>query len=235
MKQQQVLIVEDDEAIRQGIVDALRFKGYATLQAGDGDKGLQSAVSADCDLLLLDLVLPRRGGLEILREVRSVRPTLPVIIITARGDESERVEGLQLGADDYVVKPFSIKELLARIEAVLRRSPERPGDVKELKLPGGLADLARREVRFDDGARTELSETEAGLLRYFACNPGRAISRDELLSRVWRFATGRLETRAVDMHIARLRKKLRDDPANPAVIMTVRGKGYVFAAGGNQQ
>lgn len=235
MKQQQVLIIEDDGAIRQGIVDALHFKGYATLQASDGDKGLQSAVSADCDLLLLDLVLPRRGGLEILREVRSVRPTLPVIIITARGDESERVEGLQLGADDYVVKPFSIKELLARVEAVLRRSPERPGDVKELKLPGGLADLARREVRFDDGQRTELSETEAALLRYFACNPGRAISRDELLSRVWRFAPGGMETRAVDMHIARLRKKLRDDPAQPAVIMTVRGKGYVFAASENPQ
>ena len=229
MRQQQILIVEDDGAIRQGVVDALRFKGYATLEADNGSDGLRSAVSADCDLLILDLVLPRRGGLEILREVRSVRPTLPVIIVTARGDESDRVEGLKLGADDYVVKPFSIKELLARVEAVLRRSPERPTDVREVRVPGGTADLARREVRFDDGRRCELSGTEADLLRHFACNPGRAISRDELLSRVWRFESGGMETRAVDMHIARLRKKIRDDSTRPRVILTVRGKGYMFA------
>ena len=229
MRQQQILSVEDDGAIRQGVVDALRFKGYATLEADNGSDGLRSAVSADCDLLILDLVLPRRGGLEILREVRSVRPTLPVIIVTARGDESDRVEGLKLGADDYVVKPFSIKELLARVEAVLRRSPERPTDVREVRVPGGTADLARREVRFDDGRRCELSGTEADLLRHFACNPGRAISRDELLSRVWRFESGGMETRAVDMHIARLRKKIRDDSTRPRVILTVRGKGYMFA------
>ena len=134
------------------------------------------------------LVLPGRDGLEILRQVRTVRPTQPVIILTARGAESDRVTGLQLGADDYVIKPFSIKELLARIEAVLRRSPERPRDIVQIPFPGGVADLARSEIRFDDGERVELSEKEVELLRYLAANAGRAISRDELLLRVWQIS-----------------------------------------------
>ena len=230
MPKQQILVIEDDDAIRQGIVDALQFEGYATLEASSGDVGLDLAVRAACDLILLDLVLPKREGLEILREVRATRPSLPVIVLTARGEESDRVAGLRLGADDYVVKPFSVKELLARIQAVLRRSPERPTDVKEIKLPGGLADLARCEVRFDDGKRCELSEREMEILRYLACNPGRASSREEILSRVWRMNPRGIETRTIDMHVARLREKLRDDPAEPRVLLTVRGKGYLFAA-----
>jgi len=226
-----VLVVEDDAAIRQGLVDALAFAGFGTIQAADGRTGLESALRADYDLVLLDLVLPGGDGLEILREVRATRPTLPVIILTARGREADRVRGLRMGADDYVVKPFSVKELLARVEAVLRRSPERPGDVREVPVPGGLVDLERLEVRFDDGARIELTEREAELLRYLACNSGRAISREEILSRVWRINPRGVETRTVDMHVARLREKLRDDPAHPRVVLTVRGKGYAFATG----
>ena len=223
MGKQQILVVEDDAAIRQGIVDALEFDGYQTLEAADGKKGFEMAVSVDCDLILLDLVLPGRDGFEILEEVRATRPTLPVIILTARGEEPDRVRGLRMGADDYVVKPFSVKELLARVEAVLRRSPERPSDVCEVALPDGVVDLARREVSFEDGARVDLSEREAELLRYLVTNAGRAVSREELLSRVWRINPGRVETRTVDMHIARLREKLRGD-----LILTVRGKGYVW-------
>ncbi len=229
MAQQVILVVEDDDSIREGVVDALTFKGYRTHQADNGDDGLDMAVKVDCDLLLLDLVLPGRQGLEILEEVRKTRPTLPVIILTARGDESDRVKGLKLGADDYVVKPFSVKELLARIEAVLRRSPERPSDVGSVLVPGGVADLARCEVQYDDGGRTELSERERDLLRYLAGNAGRAISRKEILSRVWRVDPSGMETRAIDMQVARLREKLRDDSAEPRVIVTVRGKGYMFA------
>jgi DNA-binding response OmpR family regulator len=229
MGKQRILIVEDDAAIRRGIVDALQFEGYATLEAADGNKGLQMAVTVECDLILLDLVLPGKDGLEILREVRATRPTLPVIVLTARGEEGDRVEGLRLGADDYVVKPFSVRELLARVQAVLRRSPERPTDVRDVKFPGGVADLARREVRYDGGDRSELSEREAELLRYLASNPGRVVSRDEILSRVWRMNPQGIETRTIDMHIARLREKLRDDPADPKVIVTVRGKGYMLA------
>jgi DNA-binding response OmpR family regulator len=180
-------------------------------------------------LLLLDLVLPGCGGLDILRQVRALRASQPVIILTARGEEQDRVAGLRLGADDYVVKPFSVKELLARVEAVLRRSPERPRDLHEIALPGGLADLARAEIRFADGTRTELSEKEVDLLRYLAANSGRAIARDELLLRVWQINPRGLPTRTIDMHVTRLREKLRDDPAEPRVILTVRGKGYMFA------
>src|SRR5687767_4053443 len=169
MSKVRVLVVEDDAAIRRGIVDALSFAGYATRAAGTGTAGLDLAVQSDCDLVLLDLVLPGKDGLEILQAVRAVRPTLPVIILTARGDEMDRVQGLRLGADDYVVKPFSVKELLARVEAVLRRMRAGPptGEAQpELAIPGGHIDLARREARFADGARVELSEREAALLGY---------------------------------------------------------------------
>jgi DNA-binding response OmpR family regulator len=229
MRRQQVLIIEDDPAIRRGIVDALRYAGYLPIEVANGDEGLDLATRRAYDLLLLDLVLPGRDGLEILREVRAVRPTQPVIILTARGEEVDRVTGLCLGADDYMVKPFSVKELLARIEAVLRRSPERPSDVTEFALPGGTADLARAEVRFADSSRVDLSEREVELLRYLATNSGRTVSREELLLRVWQISPRGVSTRTIDMHVTRLREKLRDDPAEPRVILTVRGKGYMFA------
>lgn len=228
MAKRRILVIEDDAPIRAGLVDALEYHSFRTLEAADGEEGLRMAVTVDCDLILLDLILPRRDGLEILKEVRATRPTLPVIILTARGSESERVKGLELGADDYMVKPFSVKELLARVQAVLRRSPERPSDVSTVKIRGGKINLARCEVRFDDGERAEISEREMELVRYLAQNAGRAISRDEILSRVWRINPKGLSTRTIDMHIARLREKLRDDPADPQIIITVRGKGYMF-------
>src|SRR5688572_26649168 len=151
MLAQNILTVEDDAAIRRGVVDALSYAGYTVLESGRGDEGCQMALRRELDLLLLDMVLPGRTGLEILREVRNVRPTLPVIILSARGEENDRVAGLRLGADDYVVKPFSVNELLARVAAVLRRSPSRPTDVNELELPAGRVDFARCEIRFQDG------------------------------------------------------------------------------------
>lgn len=229
MSTRTILTVEDDAAIRRGIVDSLRYVGFQVLQAGHGDVGREMAVQQSYDLLLLDLVLPGCSGLDILRAVRSTRPTQPVIILTARGEEQDRVDGLRAGADDYVVKPFSVKELLARVDAVLRRSPARPSDVELIAIPAGAADLLRREVRYDDGERCELSEREVELLRYLASNPQRAISRDELLANVWRINPDGLPTRTIDMHIVRLREKLRDDPAHPKVLLTVRGKGYMFA------
>lgn len=231
MNARTVLTIEDDAAIRRGIVDALTFVGYRVLQAGNGDDGLRMAVQQQYDLLLLDLVLPGKQGMEILREVRQSRPTLPVIMLTARGEENDRVEGLRHGADDYVVKPFSVKELLARVEAVLRRSPERPLDVDVVQIPGGgCADFSRRELRFHDGERSELSEREVELLRYLVNHAGRAIGREELLANVWRIDPHGLPTRTIDMHVARLREKLRDDPAAPRILLTVRGKGYMFAS-----
>jgi len=227
-----ILVIEDDDAIRQGIVDTLEYHGYCVRQVADGDLGLKKATNSDYDLLLLDLALPGKTGLEILQGVRHSRPTQPVIILTAKGSETDRVNGLKAGADDYVVKPFSIKELVARVEAVLRRSPARPSDLMKVDIPEGAIDFERREVRFKDEDRLELSERESELIRYLVNNRGRAISRDELLSNVWRINPQGVSTRTIDMHIVRLREKLRDVGDTPQVLLTVRGKGYMFAAEG---
>lgn len=224
-----ILVIEDDHAIRRGVVDALRFSGYEVLEAGEGKAGMDLALSANFDLLLLDLVLPNFSGFEILAALKEHRAGTPVIILSARGEEADRVKGLKLGADDYVVKPFSVRELMARVEAVLRRTPERPAPVKELPFDGGVADFARLELRFVDGSRTELSEREAQLIQYLAAHSGRAIARDEILRRVWHLEPQHTETRTIDMHIANLRAKLRDDASAPRILLTVRGKGYMLA------
>lgn len=224
-----LLVIEDDSAIRRGVCDALRFSGYEVLEAAEGLSGMEQAQKASFDLMLLDLVLPNHNGFEILRALREHRPGTPVIILSARGEEADRVKGLKLGADDYVVKPFSVRELLARVEAVLRRSPERPKQVRCVAFPDGEADVERRELRFADGTRAELSERECDLIEYLAAHRGRAISREELLRRVWRIEPRHTETRTIDMHIANLRAKLRDDGANPKFLLTVRGKGYMLA------
>lgn len=225
-----VLVVEDDPAIRRGVVAALAFAGYDVLEAGDGPRGLALAEAAEVDLVLLDVVLPGTDGLEILRRVRESRPTRPVILLTARAAEDDRVGGLAAGADDYVVKPFSVRELLARVEAVLRRSPERPRPVEVIECDGLVVDLARREIRHADGGRVELSEKEAELAAYLAAHAGRAISREELLRRVWQLDPRGVTTRTIDMHVMRLREKLRDDTAAPRRVLTVRGQGYAWAA-----
>jgi DNA-binding response OmpR family regulator len=225
-----ILTIEDDAAIRRGILDALSLAGYRVLEAGDGTRGMELATTSSYDLLLLDLVLPGAGGLEILRAVRAAKPTQPVICLTAKGDEQDRVTGLNLGADDYVVKPFGVRELLARVEAVLRRSPARPHELEQVEISNGIVDLGRCEVRFDDQTRVELSERERELVRYLAQNAGRAIARAELLSSVWGISPKGVSTRTIDMHVARLREKLRDDAGQPSILVTVRGKGYMWGA-----
>ncbi len=229
MSKYTILVIEDDPSILQGVVDALQFSAYRVLSAKTGEDGLETALSADCDLVLLDLILPGINGLEVLESIRKSRATLPVIILTAKGEERDRVRGLTLGADDYVVKPFSIKELIARIEAVLRRSPARTGEVRTIRIPGAEIDLDKKDVVFDDKTRTVLSEREAELLHYLAANRDRVVSREEILQRVWRIEKPKnIETRTIDMHIVRLREKLRDTGTGERLIKTVRGKGYIF-------
>ena len=227
-----VLVVEDDSAIRRGVRDALEFSGYTVLEAADGKEGFEVASSADIDIVLLDIYMPKRDGLSVLEELRRVRPALPVIFLTAKGEAEDRVRGLRLGADDYIVKPFNAGELLARVEAVLRRSAERPKPVHRLEVDGRVVDFERREVAFPDGRRVVLAQREAELLEYLASNRGRAISRDELLQRVWGVDPRGVQTRTVDMAIARLREQLGDDSARPTMIVTVRGKGYMFGSEG---
>lgn len=230
MPKARIVVVEDEPAIRRGVSDALRLSGYEVTEAPDGATGLHEAAGAGVDLVLLDIMLPKRNGLDVLSELRRANPTRPVILLTARGSEDDRVRGLKMGADDYVVKPFSAKELIARVEAILRRTLKPVPEVRLLEIGSGTIDLLRRELRWGDGTRADLSETEAALLKYLVTNRERAVSREELLSRVWCIATAGLETRAVDMHVARLRAKLKDPGAGddqPEAIVTVRAHGYM--------
>jgi DNA-binding response OmpR family regulator len=224
-----IVVIEDEAPIRRGVVDTLRASGYEVAEAADGMLGFTEAIRPGVDLVLLDLLLPKRDGHDVLYDVRRVRPTLPVIILTARGTEDDRVRGLKMGADDYVVKPFSARELLARVEAVLRRSQGRPPDVTGARLGRAVIDLERREICWSDSERGELSETEGAILAFLVAHRKRAVSRDELLSRIWGIEPLGLETRTVDMHIARLRTKLRDPKGNKALeaIVTVRAHGYM--------
>ncbi|MHC4820931.1 MAG: response regulator transcription factor [Planctomycetota bacterium] len=224
-----VLVVEDDPAIRRGLVDALSYRGFRVREAEDGRTGLETALGAELDLVLLDVLLPEMDGFSVLEELRRAKPRLPVIMVTARGMESDTVRGLSAGADDYVVKPFSAKELLARVDAVLRRSAERPATVSVLERAGRTIHLERREVTLPDGATRILSEKEADLLIYLASAPGRAVAREELLQHVWGIDPRGVSTRTVDMHVARLREKLDDAAGEPQVLVTVRGKGYMLA------
>jgi DNA-binding response OmpR family regulator len=229
MHSARIVVIEDEQAIRRGISDLLRTCGHEVAEAGDGLKGLQEASRPGVDLVLLDLLLPRKDGLEVLQELRRLRCSVPVIILTARGTEDDRVRGLMMGADDYVVKPFSARELMARVEAVLRRSLGRPADVQGARLGGAVIDLERREVRWSERERTELSETETAILAFLINHRKRAVSRDELLSRIWGIEPTGLETRTIDMHIARLRTKLRGPSGQeaPEAILTVRSHGYM--------
>jgi len=221
-----ILVIEDDPAVRRGVVDVLEYAGYRTLEAADGHAGMELALKANYRLLLLDLVMPGPSGFDILQAIKRKRPGQAVIILSARGEENDRVRGLTTGADDYVVKPFSMKELLARVDAVLRRTCERAAPSDERPVPGGTADFKERVIRFDDGRKEELSEREADLLRYLIDSQGRIVSREEILRHLWGLDPDRTETRTIDMHVMHLRTKLGDK--DQRLVATVRGKGYQF-------
>lgn len=233
LSKSRIVVVEDEPAIRRGVADALRITGYDVAEAADGHSGLIAATQPHVDLVLLDILLPRRDGLDVLGEVRKAFPARPVILLTARGTEEDRVKGLKLGADDYVVKPFSGRELIARVEAVLRRSAPKPKEVNKVHFGKGMIDLPRREVRWPGGNRMELSETETALLQYLVNHRQRAVTREELLERVWGITPDGLETRTVDMHVARLRAKLKDPSGRETAeaIVTVRARGYMAGPG----
>ncbi|MFO0872933.1 MAG: response regulator transcription factor [Phycisphaerales bacterium] len=228
MSSSTVLVVEDDAPIRRGVVDALAYAGFRTVEAADGPAALHVMDATPVDLVLLDVMLPRGvSGFDLLRTIRARSSTLPVIMLTARGGEGDRVEGLTSGADDYVVKPFSARELLARVDAVLRRSPQRQVAAAGLRCGGLEIRFARREARAGTDGAIELTAREASILSHLAEHHGRAIHRDELLRVAWGLDPRGLETRTVDMQMVRLREKL----APHEVIGTVRGLGYKLADG----
>jgi DNA-binding response OmpR family regulator len=228
MSETTILVIEDDPAIRRGLVDVLEYAGYKTLEAADGHAGMDLALKATYRLLLLDLVMPGPSGFEILEAIKRKRPGQAVIILSARGEENDRVRGLVTGADDYVVKPFSMKELLARVDAVLRRTCERGAPADQRPLPSGSVDFRENVMDFTDGRREELSEREGELLRYLLDSQGRIVSREEILRHLWGLDPDRTETRTIDMHIMHLRAKLGDK--DQSLLATVRGKGYRWTA-----
>ncbi len=225
-----ILVVEDEESIRKGLCDVLAFRGYAPEGVERGDDGLRRALSNEHALVLLDVMLPAMNGFDVCRELRAALPELPVLMLTAQGSEQDVLEGFRVGADDYVTKPFSVAELVARVEALLRRSGAGVADETPEPFAFGSwrIDPGTREAARDD-ARVELTQLEASLASLFAREPGRILSRRRLLKEVWGVADpDRIETRTVDMHVAKLRKKL--DASGDALIQTVRGEGYRFHA-----
>jgi DNA-binding response OmpR family regulator len=220
-----ILIVDDEPEMVRGLEDNLRFEGYQTVAAPDGRRGLALALSEAPDLILLDVMMPGMSGWDLCREIRRRGLDVPVIMLTARGEEVDRVLGLELGADDYVTKPFSLRELMARIRAVLRRPGPRQ-KFEEFAFGDVRLHLRARQA-FKGGREVRLTRKEFDLMRYLIEHSGEVITRDRLLDEVWgyeRFPT----TRTVDTHILRLRQKFEDDPERPAHILTAHGQGYRF-------
>ena len=221
-----VLIVEDDDSMIAALRDGFEYEGYAVVLARDGAAGLRLAAEAKPDAIILDVMLPKMSGLDVCREIRREGNTVPVIMLTARGQEIDKVLGLKLGADDYVTKPFGFLELMARVEAVIRRASGRAARLDAFEFGAVKADFKRGEVR-RNGRLLDLSARELRLLQYFIERRGEVVTRDQLLDAVWDYDTAPL-TRTVDMHVAKLRKKIEDRPAQPRFLVTVHGQGYKF-------
>jgi two-component system alkaline phosphatase synthesis response regulator PhoP len=221
-----ILVVEDEPAMVAGLRDNFEFEGYEVITAQDGVEGLERALNESPDLVVLDVMMPRMSGLEVCKQLRAKRASLPIIMLTARGQEIDKVVGLELGADDYVTKPFSIRELLARVKSVLRRTAVLPKDKEQHSFADVEVDLRRcRVVR--SGKALDISSKEFDLLKYFICHPGETLSRDRLLEDVWGYENYPT-TRTVDTHLVRLRQKLEPDPEQPQYFLTVHGTGYRF-------
>jgi DNA-binding response OmpR family regulator len=220
-----VLIVDDEPIVRDVVVRYLRRDGFETVEAGDGETARALIEGAHLDLVVLDVMLPGADGLSLCRWIRA-RGDLPVIMLTARGDEADRIVGLELGADDYVTKPFSPRELAARVRTVLRRSAQSPPPVRRLVLDGLELDASTREVH-RDGVLLRLTAKEFDLLFFLASNPRQVFSRDQLMSSVWGYESA-LDTGTVTVHVRRLREKIEVDPATPRRLETIWGVGYRF-------
>jgi DNA-binding response OmpR family regulator len=219
-----ILVVEDDPAILRGLADNLKIESHEVLTATDGELAYRLIREKNPDLIILDLMLPRLSGYEVCRKVRSEGLTTPIVMLTARGDEADRVLGLDLGADDYVSKPFSVRELLARVRAILRRGQPFPDAPHELRFDDVVVDFQRYEARKGDRG-LDMTRKEFGVLRFLAARAGAVVTRDELLNEVWGYEATPT-TRTVDNHIASLRAKLEETPSQPRHLLTIHGVGY---------
>lgn len=221
-----ILIIEDEPAMVAGLRDNFEYEGYDVISAGDGVEGLERALADYPDLVVLDVMMPLMSGLDVCKQLKARQPSIPIIMLTARGQEIDKVVGLELGADDYVTKPFSIRELIARVKAVLRRVSQPPAAPEVYRFSDVEVNIRGNEVR-RAGALVDLSAKEFALLAYFISHPAETLSRDRLLDEVWGYENYP-STRTVDTHILRLRQKLEPNPEEPRFILTVHGIGYKF-------
>jgi len=221
-----ILIVEDEPAMVAGLRDNFEYEGYEVISAEDGVTGLERALSDSPDLVVLDVMMPRMSGLDVCKQLKAKRPAVPIIMLTARGQEIDKVVGLELGADDYVTKPFSIRELMARVKAVLRRASTSAATSEIYRFSDVEVNVRSNEVR-RNGELIDLSSKEFALLEYFIAHPVETLSRDRLLDAVWGYENYP-STRTVDTHIVHLRQKLEPNPEEPRFILTVHGSGYKF-------
>ena len=226
-----ILVVEDEEKIRSALTDFLEFHNFEVTEADDGLEAERITVEKRFDLILLDLMLPKISGEQLCIKWRSDGLQTPIIMLTAKGQEKEKVAGLNLGADDYITKPFSLEELLARINAVLRRTDPARAVGQKFQFADLDVDIAGLKIKRSE-EEIEISKREAAIIQFFAANPNRVISRDELYVAVWHEEMSELGTRTVDMHIAKLRSKIEQNAAEPQIIKTVRGAGYKYESGG---
>jgi two-component system response regulator RegX3 len=230
-----LLIVEDEEAIRTGLIDLFVFHGYEVDFAVEGNEGLKKGLSGQYDLLLLDVMLPGMDGFEICNRVRSQDRNQPIIMLTAKTSDEDIIQGLTLGADDYVAKPFSVAQLVLRVQAVLRRSGTDNDTDQYLHLGDNIEIDSANLSGQRDGEPLSFTRREIEIMRYLNSNSSRPVPRDELLHKVWGYAKNAdLETRTVDIHIAKLRRKIEPDPAQPRFLVTVRGLGYRLNTDGNE-
>lgn len=221
-----VLIVEDDDSMATALTDGFKYEGYEVTLARDGATGLRQATEFKPDLMILDVMLPKMNGLDVCREIRKGGNTVPIIMLTARGQEIDKVLGLKLGADDYVTKPFGFLELMARVEAVLRRASGATTGLDHYQFGDVSADF-RKGVVHKKGEAIEMTSRELRLLQFLVENKGKVVAREQLLDAVWDYDAAPV-TRTVDMHVAKLRKKIEDEPAEPRFIVTIHGMGYKF-------
>jgi two-component system alkaline phosphatase synthesis response regulator PhoP len=221
-----VLIVEDDEAMAAALKDGFAFEGHTVAHAKDGVEGLRLAGEGAPDVLILDVMLPKMNGLDVCKQLRASGNPVPIVMLTARGQEIDKVLGLKLGADDYVTKPFGFMELMARVEAVLRRASGKTATLEGYRFGDVVVDFKKAEVRKGPGL-VDLSAREFRLLQYFIEHRGECVTRDQLLDAVWGYESAPL-TRTVDMHVAKLRKKVEDSPDDPKWIVTLHRMGYKF-------
>jgi DNA-binding response OmpR family regulator len=221
-----ILVVEDELMLREGLVDLLEGDGHTVVDVADGERAVEVGTAEAFDMVVLDLMLPKLDGIEVCRRLRLARPRLPILMLTAKGAEADKVLGLETGADDYMTKPFGVRELLARVTAFERRQAQTVSVPEELEVDGLKVDLGRC-LAWRDGAEIALTAREVGLLRWLHTHSARAVSRAELLEKVWGVSPN-LETRTVDVTIGNLRKKIERDPKSPRVVVSIKGVGYAW-------